>query len=208
MKKIIVFGATGTIGQQLLSQALEQGHKVTAFTRSKEKISIQHKSLHIAEGDVLNPESLVKAIKDQDIVMCALGNGRKGTVRAKGTLNIIQAMQQQGIKRLICQTTLGAGNSVNNLNFFWKRIMFGWFLKAAYEDHQLQEKYIFESGLDWTIIRPGAFADGEVTGQYKHGFSPDEKQIKLKISRADVAHFMLKQIGNSTYLHQTPGLSY
>ena len=86
--------------------------------------------------------------------------------------------------------------------------MFGWFLKNVFIDHELQEKYVKESGLDWTIVRPGAFTDGAKTSNYFHGFAASDKTLKLKISRADVADFILKQIQTNRYLHQTPGLSY
>ncbi|MBL4669387.1 MAG: NAD(P)H-binding protein [Flavobacteriales bacterium] len=108
----------------------------------------------------------------------------------------------------MCQSTLGAGDSNNNLNFFWKRIMFGWFLKQVFLDHELQEKHVRNSTLDWTIVRPAAFTDGKKTENYLHGFNPNDKSTKLKISRADVAHFILKQVADKKYLHQTPGLSY
>ncbi|MNS30408.1 hypothetical protein D3C72_624410 [compost metagenome] len=117
-------------------------------------------------------------------------------------------MKKTGVQRLICQTTLGAGDSRSNLNFLWKHIMFGMLLRKAYEDHQLQEKYVRQSNLDWIIVRPGAFTDGARSGMYRHGFSVNDKSLKLKISRADVADFMLKQLIDNTYLHKTPGLSY
>jgi putative NADH-flavin reductase len=103
---------------------------------------------------------------------------------------------------------LGVGDSNDNLNFFWKRIMFGWFLKQVFLDHELQEKYVRSSNLEWTIVRPSAFTNGEKTENYLHGFSPKDKSTKLKISRADVADFILKQVTDKKYLHQTPGLSY
>jgi len=208
MKKIIIFGSTGTIGKHLIMQALESGYQVTAFARNKDKVKFKHERLNIVEGDVMDAASIENAIRDQDIVLNALGAGRKGVVRSEGTKNIIIAMQNTGVKRLITQSTLGAGDSVSNLNFFWKYIMFGWFLKDAYKDHQLQEKYIVQSNLDWTIIRPAAFTDGDITGNYKHGFNLNDKSIKLKISRADVAQFILRQIDNNSYIHKTPGLSY
>lgn len=207
--KVIVFGATGSIGRHIVTQALSQGYKVTAFIRNPDKLKgLPYSGLTLYKGDVLSPKHVMEAVKDHDAVFCALGAGRKGLVRAEGTRNIIIAMQEQGVKRLVCQTTLGAGDSWENLNFFWKRIMFGWFIKEAFKDHELQEKYIRESRLDWTIVRPGAFTDGPVTGSYRHGFSSDDKKVKLKISRADVADFMLKQLGTDIYLHKTPGLSY
>ena len=141
-------------------------------------------------------------------MLCALGAGRQGTVRAEGTRNILDAMEKTGVKRLICQTTLGAGDSKGNLNFFWKYIMFGLLLKEAMKDHELQEQYIKRSPVDWTIVRPAAFTDGEATGRYQHGFPAASQTITLKISRADVAAFMLKQLKTTDYVRKTPGLSY
>jgi putative NADH-flavin reductase len=164
----------------------------------------------MAQGDVLHLEEVSKAITGQDVVCVVLGAGknRKSNIRSLGTKNIITAMKEQGISRLICQTTLGAGDSMGNLNFIWKHIMFGWYLKDVFLDHELQEQYVKESGLDWTIIRPGAFTNGAHTGTYRHGFDPNDRTLSLKISRADVADFILRQLGNDNYLHQTPGLSY
>lgn len=206
--KLIVFGATGRVGQELLGQALEQGHEVTAFTRDRRKIAIQHAALRIAEGNVLDPEAVGKAIAGQDVVLITLGDGRKGAVRYSGTKVIVDAMHRHDVNRLICQTTLGANESRDNLNFFWRYLMFGMLLKKALRDHDLQENYVTKSDLQWTIVRPGAFTDGPVTGSYKHGFAPDSKAIRLKISTADVAHFMLQQVGNDRYLRRAAGLSY
>jgi nucleoside-diphosphate-sugar epimerase len=88
--------------------------------------------------------------------MIALGAGRKGTVRAAGTQNIIAAMTHHGLRRLVSASTLGAGDSHPGLNFFWKRVMFGLLLRDAFADHQIQEKAIRQSDLDWVIGRPGA----------------------------------------------------
>jgi len=205
---LLIFGATGSIGRQLVEQALQQGHVVTAFVRDPAKITIQHPNLRIAQGDVTNPASVEHAMKGQEAVLCALGAGRKGKVRSEGTKHIIRAMEKTGVRRLVCETTLGAGDSRTNLNFFWKYIMFGLLLREAYADHEVQEQHIRQSRLDWTIVRPGAFTDGPRTGKYQHGFSGTDKSIQLKISRADVADFMLKQLSDSRYLRKTPGLSY
>src|SRR5687768_9163095 len=146
--RLIIFGATGSVGRQLVMQALELGHEVTAFTRNTDSLKeIPNKNLHIRQGDVLNAISVYEAVKGHDAVMCSLGAGRKGVVRSKGTENIVNAMKQAGIKRFICQSTLGTGDSNGNLNFFWKHIMFGWFLKEAYRDHELQEQYVLNSPL-------------------------------------------------------------
>ncbi|HEX7846965.1 MAG TPA: SDR family oxidoreductase [Chitinophagaceae bacterium] len=207
--KLIIFGSSGTVGRQLLLQALQSGYSVTAFTRSKERLSdIMHPHLRIVEGDVLNEKDVLLNMKGHDAVLCALGDGRKGIVRSQGTKNILKAMKEAGIDRFVCQTTLGAGDSRGNLNFFWKHIMFGWFLKEAYRDHELQEEHILQSKLNWTIVRPGAFTNGNVTGNYQHGFAGNEKNLKLKISRADLADFMLKQLNTDEYSRKAASLSY
>jgi putative NADH-flavin reductase len=205
--KLVIFGSTGSIGHQLVVQALEQGHTVTAFARNPAKLEIEHANLTVVQGDALDSASVEKTVDGQDAVLCALGSAQ-GTIRSEGTRNIVRAMEKAGVSRFICLSTLGVGDSRANLNFFWKHIMFGLLLRQSYADHVSQEDYVKESRLDWTIVRPGAFTDGDRTGVYRHGFPSTDKTIKGKISRADVADFMLKQLTDRTYLHETPGLSY
>ncbi len=206
--KLAIFGSTGSIGHQLVVQALEQEHTVTAFGRNPAKLQIEHANLTAVQGDALDSASVEKAVDGQDAVLCSLGAGSKGTIRSVGTRNIVRAMEKASVSRFICLSTLGVGSSRANLNYFWKHIMFGLLLRRAYADHVSQEDYVKESRLDWTIVRPGAFTDGNRTGVYRHGFPSTDKTIKGKISRADVADFMLKQLTDRTYLHDTPGLSY
>ncbi|MDH3512311.1 MAG: SDR family oxidoreductase [Gammaproteobacteria bacterium] len=206
--KILIIGSTGTIGSELLNQSLSLGHEVTAFARNPTGIALAHPALSIVQGDVMDPASLERAMLGHDAVLIALGVGAKGNIRARGTQNVITAMHHCGIRRLICLSSLGVGDSRENLNFFWKYLMFGLLLRRAYADHVAQEAVVRDSGLDWTIVRPGAYIDGTITQNYQHGFPPQRKKLKLKISRADVAHFMLRQLGNDEYLGASPGLSY
>lgn len=111
------------------------------------------------------------------------------------------------VGRLIVQSTLGVGDSRGNLTFFWKYLMFGALLRKAYADHVEQERLTRASGLDWTIVRPAAFTDGPRTGDYLRGFGPDERS-SVKISRADVAEFVVQQLTDSTWLHRTPAQAY
>ncbi|MEU5759310.1 SDR family oxidoreductase [Nocardia sp. NPDC047648] len=205
--KIAVFGATGTVGRLVVEQALREGHEVTAFTRSAASVTQRHDRLRVVEGDVLDTDSVQRAVQGQDAVLISLGNGRKGVVRAGGTAAIIDAMNRTGVKRLICQTTLGVGDSRGNLNFLWKYVMFGLLLRPAYADHVRQEEYVLASDLDWTIVRPSAFTDGPATGSYRRGFPAGEGGLSLKIARADIADFMIEQLTDTTYLRQTPGIS-
>lgn len=205
--KLAVFGATGSVGTHVVEQALHQGHDVTAFTRKPDRVQRQHERLSVAQGDVTDLEAVLRTVVGHDAVIVTLGAGRKGGVRAAGTRTIVDAMEQTGVRRLICQPTLGIGDSRSNLNFFWKRVMFGLLLRAAYDDHVEQERYVRQSDLDWTIVRPSAFTDGPHTGNYGRGFGGD-RQGKLEISRADVADFVLEQLTDETYLRLTPAISY
>ena len=209
---ITLLGATGTVGRHVVSQALGRGHAVTALVRSAPKLLGEHgpsrELLRIVEGDALDPAAVARAVSGADAVIVALGAGRKGRVRAEGTQNAIAAMQAYGVRRLLVQSTLGAGDSWEALTWFWKWVMFKGLLRPAFADHAEQERLTRESGLDWTIVRPGAFTDGPPTGRYRHGFAPDAEALRLKVSRADVAAFLLDQVTDRTYVHQCPGLSY
>jgi putative NADH-flavin reductase len=125
--RILIFGSTGSVGRQLVEQALAQGHVVTAFARDPAKLDIKHANLRVVQGDVMDFASVEKAVQGQEAVLCSIGAGRKGTVRSKGTRHIVRAMESAGVRRFICQTSLGVGDSWGNLNFFWKYIMFGIF---------------------------------------------------------------------------------
>lgn len=211
MSRIIIFGATGTLGKHILEQALQTGHQISTFNRNISSLEkLKHPNLRSIEGDVNDADQVAEAIKNQEIVIIALGSGknRKSKVRSEGSKNIIAGMKINGVKRLICQTTLGAGDSNANLNFFWKKLMFGWFLKKVFLDHELQEDYVMNSDLDWTLVRPGAFTKGELTKDYQEGFNFTVKNLKLKISRADAAHFILKQVESDKYILKTPAISY
>lgn len=207
--KVIVIGATGTVGKLAVAELLKAGHEVTAFARSPEKLTTRHEGLKLWSGDALSVESVSEAIEGQDAVVVTLGSGmsRKSAIRSRGTLSVIEAMHRHGVRRLVCQSTLGAHESWNNLNFFWKRIMFGLLLRPVFLDHQVQEDLVRASGLDWTIVRPSAFTDGPSTGDYRIGFGAGERRLSLKISRADVAAFLTRQLSDLRYRQSAVAIS-
>jgi len=208
--KLVIFGSTGGTGRELLRQGLEQGHVVTAFARTPAKIAdIKHANLRMVEGDVLDIAAVKDAVAGREAVVSTIGMGAKrSTLREIGTKNIITCMESVGVRRLISQSSLGVGDSRANLGFFTKYIIVSLFLRHAFADHAQQEAVIRKSQLDWTIVRPPYLTDGPRTGAYRHGFPPTDTRIQGKISRADVADFMLKQLADNAYLHQTPGVSY
>ena len=207
--KTIVFGATGTVGRLAVERILADGHDVTAFARNPGKLGITHPKLVPIAGDAMDPAAVADAVEGHDAVVIALGAGmsRKSRVRSQGTMNVILAMQRHGVRRLICQSTLGAHESWSNLNFYWKRIMFGFLLRPVFLDHELQEQLVRASGLDWTIVRPGAFTDEPASGAFREGFGPQERNLALKISRTDVAEFLKRQLTEAGYLHRAVAIS-
>lgn len=206
--RIVVFGATGSVGKLAVEALLKDGHEVVAFARRPDRLGLDHPGLTLHRGDAARFADVAPALVSAEAAVVALGAGasRKSRIRSEGTLNVILAMQAAGVKRLICQSTLGAQESWANLNFFWKRIMFGAVLAPVFRDHELQEKLVEASGLDWTIVRPSAFTDGPATGTYREAF-PASARLKLKISRADVAAFLARQMRDDSYLHRAVGIS-
>ena len=205
--KVIVFGGTGTIGRLVVEQAAEQGHEVTLLTRNRALVGPPDPRVHVVEGDVFDARAIAPVIAGHDAVVVTLGGGRKGGVRARGTAAIIEAMRATEVRRLVVLSLIGVGDSREQLNFFWKRLMFGLLLRGAYADHVEQERLTRASGVDWTIVRPGSFTDGPRTGSYRRGFGPQEKTT-LKVSRADVAEFVVEQLTDDTWLRQAPSLAY
>jgi putative NADH-flavin reductase len=215
--KLIIFGATGRTGISLVAQALDEGHRVTAFVRNPKAMSIQHAELIVVQGDILDYESVSTAIRDQEVVLSVLGvnSFKRNTIISDGTQNIIRAMYEHNVKRFICVTSMGLGDSKKqkgwvsvmpiSLMFRLQRLPI---LRNQFLDRELQEEYIKNSTLDWIIVRPGGLTDGPHTGNYRHGFSISDTTVKVKISRADVADFILKQISEDTYLNKTPSISY
>ena len=208
--KLVIFGATAGTGRELLEQALEGGHDVSAFARAPEKIDdLQDPNLRVVQGNVLDSEAVAAAVAGQEAVFCTIGAGAgRTTLREEATRNIVKAMDAAGVQRLICQSSLGVGDSRANLGFFTKHVVVGLFLRHAFVDHERQEDLIRQSSLRWTIVRPPHLKDAPRTGVYRHGFPPTDRSIKGQISRADVADFMLKQLVDDSYVGRTPGVSY
>ncbi len=207
--KVIVFGATGVLGKCITQQLLDEGHVVTAFARHPDALEIASKTLIPVSGNALEPDSVAAALAGQDAVVIALGAGkrRSSRIRSEGTLNIIEAMHKHGVRRLICQSTLGAHESRGNLNFLWKRIMFGVLLRPVLLDHERQEHMVRASGLDWTIVRPSAFDASPATGRYMEGFPSTERRLSLKIPLLDVAGFVGRQLTETRYIQSAVGIS-
>ena len=208
---LLIIGATGGTGRELVKQALGQGHSVIAFVRNPSKIDIQHPNLMIAQGDVLDYSSVENAMRGKDAVLSALGHKKwfiKTSILSEGTKNIIAAMEKLGVKRFICETSLGVGDSRGRLGLYYTLFVIPVIVFFYFRDKKLQERFIKESSLDWTIVRPGQLTNGPRRGIYRHGPDIGSWILTVRISRADVAHFMLKQLADSALLRKVVAVAY
>ncbi len=210
--RVLVIGATGATGLQLVQQALQLGHLVTAFVRDPARLQIAHANLRVVQGDVLDYATLEPAMRGQNAVLSALGHKRflyPNRIQSDGMSNILRAMEAGAVPRLICETALGIGSSVGRLGLPYTFFILPLLLVFYMWDKVRQEELIIASSdLDWVIVRPGVLKNGAAKGNYKHGPDVGSYLWPVTISRADVADFMLKQLTDDTYLGTAPGLGY
>ncbi len=207
--KLALFGASGKVGRNLTRQALAAGHDVTALVRSLKADLPKHPNLTLVVGDVLNSEDVANVVKGQDAVLIALGAplGNKDGIRTKGTALIVKAMKEASVARLICLSGFGAGESRGALPWLYRYVIMPLILRHVYADHENQEVIVKQSTLDWTLVRPTNYIDGPQTEDYRIDFKSVEKGMKFKISHADVAHFMLSQTSDHSFLHAAPAVT-
>ena len=200
--KIAVFGATGGTGVEIVKQALEQGHQVTAFVRDPARLPLQHQRLRLVVGDVLNPEIVDEAVAGQEAVAVALGTGDLSdrSLRAQGTAHVIDAMQAHGVPRLVVVSAMGVGDSFRQVPFLFKGVV-KTVLRNAYADHEQQEANVRGSGLEWVIVRPGQIDDSASPGRYRTGTATAELPGK-PLAYADLAAFVLRQLEEDEHLAQ------
>jgi uncharacterized protein YbjT (DUF2867 family) len=201
--RILIIGATGGTGRGLVRQALEQGHQVTALVRKPNKMKLGHENLRVVEGNVHDYDSIESAMRGQSAVLCALGTKRffyPNRVASNGTANILRAMKSCGVPRLVCESSLGVGNSVGRLGLLYTFFVVPLLLPFIFYDKVRQEKLIEESDTDWVIVRPAVLTNAPARGKYRHGRSVGNYLWTNRIARADVADFMLKQLTDDDYI--------
>jgi putative NADH-flavin reductase len=206
---LVIFGATGGTGRALVEQALDRGHTVTAFVRKASRMRMKHGRLRLAIGNVLDYGTVEAAIAGQDAVLSALGHKRwliKTSILSRGTRNIVAAMTKCKVRRLVCETSLGVGDSRGRLGILYTFFLIPLLLYFYFQDKELQEKCIMQSSLDWIIVRPAALTNGKQTGAVREGKDIGSHLFTHRISRADVASFMLSEVKDDRYVRDTPGV--
>lgn len=207
--RLLIVGATGGTGRQLVLQALERGFTVTALVRDPSRLTITHPQLTVLRGDVLDEGSLEAAMHGQEAVVSALGHKRFFTptrILSEGTRNILRAMEGHGVLRFVCETSLGIGDSAGRLGLYYTFFTIPVVLPFYYWDKTRQERIIAGSSVEWTIVRPGVLTNAEKRGRYRHGLRIGSFLWTVRISRADVADFMLNQLESDAYLRTAPGV--
>ncbi len=206
--KLAIFGGTGKVGAHLVQQALEAGHEVRALVRTPAKMTIQHARLMVVQGDAMNAADVEATISGSDVVLSALGHGKNTPpdMQAVSTRHIIASMEKHGIKRLISLTGGGVRHTgdqpklIDGVMRFLLKTINGTVLQDAVDHAEI----IKASTLEWVVVRAPMIVEGERTGKYNVGLVGTTDGIR--ITRADVADFMLKQIDSNAHLRKMPML--
>jgi uncharacterized protein YbjT (DUF2867 family) len=208
--KLVVFGATGGIGRELVKQGLGHGHEVRAFARDPAQVKTVHPRLEVVRGDVSEPATVTAAVEGVDAVLSALGTPARhaATVVSDGAREVVEAMRHHGVQRLVLVSALGVGDSKGQLGPLYERVLIPLLLKEVFADKERAEETVRASGLDWTIVRPAVLRNGRLTGHYRAGAAARGFTLFPRIRRADVADFMLAAVERGFALRETPALRY
>jgi putative NADH-flavin reductase len=207
---ILIFGASGRTGRELVRQALAHGVAVTAFVRDPAKFDIKDANLKVTQGDVVDYGSVERAVKNQNAVICALGSftpAKRDPTLVEGVRHIIQAMDRVSVRRLIYLSFLGVRDGRRGLGPVVNYIVAP-LLRNPIADHEEKESLIMQSRLDWVIVRPPRLTSGGHTGVYRSGEQIAARSLILTLSRADLAEFMLKQLTDDTFVRKAPRVMY
>ena len=212
MATVLIIGASRGIGLETVKAALHAGHSVRALARSARGIPVDHPKLEKMVGDALQVPTVKRALTGVDVVIQSLGISAGPEIIFKptrlfsaATRVLVTAMEEAQIKRLICVTGFGAGDSRGYGGFLYS-VAFRLVVGRLYDDKDVQERIVRSSELDWVIVRPVILTNGPKTNTYRAVIDPRGWTCGF-ISRADVADFLIKQVDDDAFLHKTPVLT-
>ena len=200
--KVLVIGAAGKTGEALVDAARSEGHEVTSFVH--DATDYKQAGVRVVAGDVLDAAAVDTAIAGQDAVLDALGGStpyKETTLETNAARNVVNAMQRHGVRRLVVISVMGAGESVEHADFFYEHLLMPTFLRGAMKDKAGMETAVEASGLEWVLVRPPMLTDGEATSNVRVISAGSGEKVH-KISRADLAAFMVQQLQSDAYLGQ------
>ena len=200
--RLLILGATGPTGGHLVDQALAGGHDVTAFVRDQSRFAVTRPRLAVAAGDATDARALEGAMNGQHAVLCALGAGNslRSEIASRAVAAVVPAMQAQGVKRIIYLSAFGVGNTHEQASLV-QRVFFRTLLRQIFADKAKADAMLRASALDWTLVYPTLLTNGSRTGSYRVGERLSMRGM-AKISRADVAAFMLAQLSSDEWLRR------
>ncbi len=204
--KILILGATGSLGKHIVTQAIERDHEVTVLVRNPDKIKTAQ--VRILAGP-LDADHLELALTGQDAVIFALGikPGGATTFFSDTTRLLLAAMQKCKVPRLVVVTGVGSGDSKGHGGVLYDWIVYPLITRKIYEDKDRQEALLKASDREWIAVRPAAFTNGPLTRIWRA--TDDLRGVTIKwISRADAASFTLDQLTGNEWLRRTPLVGY
>jgi putative NADH-flavin reductase len=204
--KLLVLGAGGGTGRVLVAQAVALRHEVTAFGHRAGQDA--QAGVRYVSGDVRDEHLVESLTGGQDAVLDALGTRRpwvRTTLETDASRLVIAAMRRDGVRRLLAVSSIGVGDSIANVNAFYRMLM-PLFFRGVLPDKEGMEAEVRSSGLDWTIVRPAGLTNGPLTGSVEI-VSPESGRSVRRISRADVAAFMLREVEVEAYVGRTVGIA-
>ena len=194
--KIVILGAAGKTGSQLVAQALEQGYAVTAFVRDESKIRIKKPNLTIKVGDARSQADLQAVLSGKDAVVSALGSRKlKDDLMTSSTEALIRAMHAVGLKRVVMLSSFLLTDH-RKPGLLMQAV--GTLSKGVIEDKSGSEQQLRDSGLDWTLVYATHLRNGPLTGNVRVIDSAEPIGLKNAINRADVANYMLELLDNES----------
>ncbi len=204
---IIVFGATGQMGRQLIKQALWKGHTIKAFGRNIHELDMEEERLETIKGSVFDDNDIKKALKGCDAVISALGGGTGDTdiTRSLGIKKIIVGMKASNISRIIAIGGMGVLNADED-KFIFETEEFPEMYQAVTAEHFKAYKQLKDSGLDWTFLCPPDLIDAPYSGQYQLNKNYPAAG-KFKINTGDLAEFMISELEKNEFLYCRVGIS-
>ncbi|WP_248962947.1 NAD(P)-dependent oxidoreductase [Sphaerisporangium perillae] len=210
--KLTVFGATGRTGKEVVRQALDAGHQVTAVVRDPARLSISHSALQVITADVTGPDALRPALAGRDAVISALGPNSRGEagIASAALGSILRAMETNDVRRLVVLSAVPAGPLPEGEPFIYRSVVLPLLkrlLREVYADLGAMEEEVRRSPVEWTIVRPPRLTDKPYTGTYRRVVGGNVSRGRF-ISRADLAHAMLSFLDDPATVKQAVGVAY
>ena len=201
---VLVFGASGKTGREVVRQALARGFTVSAFVRDTARLPLAHANLRLVKGEITDPKAVARAIEGHTCVISTLGVGlplRHDPIVIEGVRTIARASEHASVERLLYMSFIGVRESRDAAGFLLKQLA-GTVLRHEVADHEAKEAAVAESFVDWTIVRPPKLTNGRLTASYRVGADIEARSPLPMMSRADVADFMLRQLSDQSFIRK------